>query len=151
VIRCRPGDQPLPLPGSGPSMHDLVCDDIVARWGGLTVTDAGVVIASLQARKRLGLERYGEPLRAGNGRDAARDLREEIEDAVVYCRQLIEEGQFPEPGEDWSELAVMYDALIAMLFKASDLERARAGNRGGWRAGCGVPRHAGESGDMTGL
>jgi hypothetical protein len=131
--RVRSGDQPLPQSGTGPSIHDLVCDDIRTRWAGGRIGNVPVapaidaVTASLQARKRLGFERYGRLLQAGNGRDAIRDLREEVEDAVVYCRQLIEEGDLT--GEHWAELAVMYDGLIAMLFRVRQLEQARALNR----------------------
>lgn len=129
MIRYRPGDQPLPKAGTGPSMHDLVCDDIRARWASATIgtmraaPSVEAVTASLQARKQVGLERYGQPLQCGNGRDALRDLREEAEDAVVYCRLLIEEGEL---GEHRAELAVMYDGLIVMLFRIRQMEHARA-------------------------
>jgi hypothetical protein len=128
----RPEDQPLPKPGAGPSMHDLVCDDIRERWASGMLGRAPVapsidaVTASLQERKRLGLERYGEPLRAGNGRDALRDLREEIEDAVVYCRQVIEER-----GPHWerrANFAIMYDSLIAMLFRVREAREPVSGS-----------------------
>lgn len=130
MIRYRPGDQPLPKAGTGPSMHDLVCDDIRTRWAGGMIGTTPVapvieaVTASLQARKRIGFDRYGQLLQAGNGRDAVRDLREEVEDAVVYCRLLIEEGEFG--GEHAAELAGMYDGLIAMLFRIRQMEHARA-------------------------
>ncbi len=65
-------EQPMPLPNDGPSMHDLVCQDMMAR-------------------KALGLSRYGSLLQANNGRDALRDLYEELLDAACYIRQLIEE------------------------------------------------------------
>lgn len=67
----RPGDQPLPLAVDGPGMHDLV-------------------IADLRARAQTGLERYGQPLRKGNGRDALRDTYEEALDQIAYLRQLRE-------------------------------------------------------------
>lgn len=64
--------QPPPRRTCGPSMHDLVVEDLMRR-------------------KALGLERYRVPLQAFNGRDAALDLREELLDAVVYSRQISEE------------------------------------------------------------
>lgn len=71
-LRMRSGDQPLPLPSDGPNIHDLVIGDIYGRM-------------------KLGTERYGTPLRAYNGRDALRDLYEELLDACCYIRQVIEE------------------------------------------------------------
>lgn len=120
----RPEDQPLPKPGAGPSMHDLVIEDIRDRWASATIDRTpvapaiGAVTASLRERKRLGLERYGSALQAHNGRDALRDLREELEDAVVYCRQVIEEGRLDR--EQSARFAIMYDGLIAMLFRVRE-------------------------------
>lgn len=71
-MRQRPEDQPLPEKRTGPVIHDLVAQD-------------------LKARLELGIHRYGEPLRAGNGRDALRDMYEELLDAACYTRQLIAE------------------------------------------------------------
>jgi hypothetical protein len=119
----RPGDQPLPNPGTGPSMHDLVCADIRSQWvpGRLRFPPGTPAVAavtnSLQERKRIGLERYGSLLQANNQRDALRDLREEIEDAVVYCRQVIEEGRHP---DRQANFAIMHDQLIAMLFRVHE-------------------------------
>ncbi len=66
------GTQPLPVPNDGPSMHDLVIKD-------------------MEARKAFGLAKYGALLQAGNGRDALQDLYDELLDAIVYTRQLLEE------------------------------------------------------------
>lgn len=70
----REGDtQPMPKPADGPIMHELV-------------------IADLQSRLDVGIKRYGQPLRAFNGRDPLQDLYEELLDACVYLRQLMEES-----------------------------------------------------------
>lgn len=50
-----------------------------------------LVIADLQARSAQGAKKYGEPLRADNGRDALMDAYQEALDLVQYLRQLIEE------------------------------------------------------------
>lgn len=42
----------------------------------------------MEARDRLGRERYGTPLQPHNGRDALRDLYEEILDAIAYATQV---------------------------------------------------------------
>ena len=49
------------------------------------------VIADMQERRRLGIERYGTPLQSGNGRDALVDAYQEALDLCVYLRQAIAE------------------------------------------------------------
>ena len=52
-----------------------------------------LVRADLEDRERLGIERYGTPLRAHNGRDALLDAYEEALDMCCYLKQaLIERG-----------------------------------------------------------
>lgn len=65
-------DQPPPRPSGGPAIADLV-------------------VADIQERKRVGIERYGTPLQAGNGRDALVDAYQEDLDRIQYTRQAIEE------------------------------------------------------------
>ena len=66
--KTRPGDQPLPASG-----RECVQDRLIAE---------------IQDRKRLGIERYGSPLMTHNGRDAIRDAREEAVDLAVYLMQV---------------------------------------------------------------
>src|ERR1700733_651334 len=89
-LRQRPGDQPLPVPNDGPSMHDLVTEDLDRHYPQAFALD--LVRDDLTARKQLGLDRYGSLLQAHNGRDALRDLYEELLDALVYCKQWLEEN-----------------------------------------------------------
>ena len=65
-------DQPAPIAVAGPAIADLITADIAKR-------------------DRIGTERYGQRLRAGNGRDALRDAYEEALDLAMYLRQLIQE------------------------------------------------------------
>jgi len=51
------------------------------------------LIQVMRQRRQLGIERYGTPLQPLNGRDAARDLREELLDAVVYAAQVAIEAR----------------------------------------------------------
>lgn len=114
----RPGDQPLPVPNDGPSMHDLVCADL---WrGGAAGKLEDAVMADLQARKQLGLERYGSLLQAGNGRDAMLDLYEELQDAAVYARQMQEEAAGASPAD------AVYAELLTLLVDVRRLRDARA-------------------------
>lgn len=64
-------NQPTPK-GTGPAIGDLVCADIMAR-------------------NELGIRKYGEALRAHNGRDALVDAYQEALDLCQYLRQAIEE------------------------------------------------------------
>ncbi len=110
----RPGDQPLPVPSDGPSMHDLVCADLEARW---TARLSPRIVADMQARKQLGLERYKTLLQADNGRDSLLDLYEELEDAVAYAKQVqVERG-----GVD---ISTVYDSLITALIVVRRLRDA---------------------------
>ncbi len=52
-----------------------------------------LVIADMEARRRLGIERYGTPLQAHNGRRSLVDAYQEALDLAVYLRQAIEEGR----------------------------------------------------------
>lgn len=67
AIRTIPTEQPPPTPGTGPAWWDLV-------------------IADMHARDDHGQVKYGQRLRAGNGRDNLRDLYEELLDGAVYIR-----------------------------------------------------------------
>lgn len=69
-------DQPEPVPNGGRPIWDLVVED-------------------MQARDHVGRGRYGTPLQSHNGRDALVDAYQEILDAAVYMRQLIEEREHP--------------------------------------------------------
>ena len=51
----------------------------------------GMVLADLTNRALEGKLKYGEPLLAGNGRDALQDLYEELLDAAMYIKQAMVE------------------------------------------------------------
>jgi hypothetical protein len=62
-------DQPMPNgDDTAPNMQDLVIQD-------------------LKERLEVGIKRYGQGLKAFNGRDSQRDLYEEILDAACYLKQ----------------------------------------------------------------
>lgn len=79
-LRQRPGDQPLPVPNGRPSIQSLVRAD-------------------LDAREQVGVQRYGTPLQAHNGRDGLRDAYEEALDLTCYLRQALEEREQPASDE----------------------------------------------------
>lgn len=53
----------------------------------------GMVLADLTNRALEGKEKYGEPLKAHNGRNSLWDLYQELLDAAMYIRQAIEEQE----------------------------------------------------------
>lgn len=65
----RNGDQPLPVISDRPFVQDMV-------------------IADIEARKQVGIQRYGTPLQAFNGRNSVLDAYEEALDLTVYLRQV---------------------------------------------------------------
>jgi hypothetical protein len=89
-LRQRPGDQPLPTPNGHPAIQDLVLTDI-------------------EARRTLGIQRYGTALQPFNGRNSLRDAYEEALDLAIYLRQLIYEDENRTAGVD-AELAVVEPA-----------------------------------------
>lgn len=68
----RPGDQPLPNKNNFPFIQDQV-------------------IADIESRKAIGIERYGTALQPFNGRDALQDAYEEAIDLAVYLKQCLVE------------------------------------------------------------
>jgi len=78
-------DQDAPVPTDEESAHDLVLADLRTR-GDLTPA----LQADLEARKALGLERYGTILQPHNGRDSLVDAYQEALDLVAYLRNEIQ-------------------------------------------------------------
>lgn len=70
-------------PGLSQVGEKLVADPVVAH----------AIIRDIEARADLGTEKYGEALRAFNGRDALVDAYQEVLDAWVYLRQNREEKE----------------------------------------------------------
>jgi hypothetical protein len=104
--KTREGDQPLPE----------------VREGGGFIQD--LVIEDIEARKQVGISRYGTPLQSFNGRNVDQDLYEELIDATTYLRQRLVERQALNdavtnvarlidgadvPAEVWVYLNVLFD------------------------------------------
>lgn len=86
TLRHRQGDQELPQAGSI-AVAPLVVRDLRESY-----SDVEGICADIEARIELGIQRYGHPLEAFNGRDAARDAYEELLDAANYLKQVQVEG-----------------------------------------------------------
>jgi hypothetical protein len=99
----REGDQLLPEVNDQPFVQDKVIEDLsrgeyfisiedTQSWNAEWVGDLKRMIADVEARKAIGIERYGTPLQAFNGRDVLQDLYEELIDAATYTKQALIEG-----------------------------------------------------------
>lgn len=80
----REGDQPLPTPG-----HKSVFAEVHRRIDEFATT----AHARVDGREAIGVRRYGISLQTHNGRDAGRDLEEELLDALAYATQARLERQ----------------------------------------------------------
>lgn len=96
---CRDGNgypplaRPLPPPPPAPPrpcIQDLVIQDLQQPRGDSPTT--ALVVADIEQRKLVGLERYGTLLYPHNSRNALQDAYEEVLDLCQYLRQAIEEG-----------------------------------------------------------
>jgi hypothetical protein len=52
-----------------------------------------MVMADIEARKALGIQRYGTVLQGFNGRNYLKDIYEELLDAAIYVRGKIYEEE----------------------------------------------------------
>lgn len=103
----RPGDQALPVEGNP---RRAVQD---------------IIIAAMEESKRIGTERYGQPLKPMNGRDTMLDAKEEARDLYVYLTALEMEraevlGRFERAysailGALSEEIRADFDAVLAWL------------------------------------
>lgn len=73
-MKQREGDQPLPVLNDHPDIQSQV-------------------IADIEARRQLGIERYGTALQPHNGRSALRDAYEEALDLACYLKQCLVEQE----------------------------------------------------------
>jgi hypothetical protein len=73
-MKQRAGDQPLPVVNDQPDIQSQV-------------------IADIEARRLVGIERYGTALQPFNGRDVLRDIYEELLDAACYVKQAMVERE----------------------------------------------------------
>jgi hypothetical protein len=70
-------------------MNPAASEQPKPRGSGIPIVD--LVKADLEARAQVGELKYGERLKANNGRDGLMDAYQEAVDLVVYLRQVIEE------------------------------------------------------------
>jgi hypothetical protein len=80
-------EQPAPTGDSSVCVQDEVITDLRARG---TAT-ARSVAADVEARKQVGIARYGRALHPFNGRDALLDAYQEALDLAIYLRQALDE------------------------------------------------------------
>lgn len=121
--RLRPGDQPLPAAGRGPFMHDLLIADLRRTCPEPDILD--YMCADVEARRQLGITRYGKALQAHNGRNAWQDGYDELSDFLVYALQAREEALAGSTGAAF--LIQAYDTVlaVAVAWKTQMLEEGK--------------------------
>ena len=72
----------------------LIAETAAGHYGGDT-PEKRHLLADMAARHTYGVEHYGTPLQAHNGRDALVDAYQEALDLPAYLRQAQEEGKLP--------------------------------------------------------
>lgn len=87
-----------------------------------------MVIDDITSRAKMGVEKYGEPLKSFNGRDALLDLYQELLDASHYIRQLMEEKK---EINKLCNSAIEYD-FVQCFKNLSVLVHENAVNKGFW-------------------
>jgi hypothetical protein len=132
----RPGDQPPPTPNEGEAVWPKVIEAVkLAQERSTLMGDDELaaryapVIADMEARDRLGRERYGTPLQPFNGRDALRDLYEELLDASAYAMQVSMEAPAREAQRQARDLGAALVGASVAVRRAMD-ERAAADGGG---------------------
>jgi hypothetical protein len=88
-VTAATADQPTPTSSDRPHISDIVAAELRATGHGIDLAIAD----DIDARKQLGISRYGTALQAGNGRDALVDAYQEALDLAVYVQQAVEEGR----------------------------------------------------------
>ena len=99
-------DQPLPVTNDRPFVQDLV-------------------IADMEERKALGIQKYGTPLQSGNGRDMLLDAYQEALDLTVYVRGLMDERERAEHcvlGIQWQPEAAHLPGLVGPFDSVAEAE-----------------------------
>jgi hypothetical protein len=91
-------------------MHDLVIADM--ERSNPMAPGLNAAVALIQERKQHGLDEYQTLLQAHNTRDARVDAVEEVADACVYLRQMLEEA-VDEPRS--IKIDILYTSMVFIL------------------------------------
>ncbi len=84
----RDGDQVLPSGEIGVVVQDHIIDQEKNGNGLLGKPGMDLVVEAMEESKKVGIERYGAPLRTLNGRLTIKDAAEEARDLFVYLSSL---------------------------------------------------------------
>ena len=112
-LKQREGDQPLPTTNNHPDIQSMV-------------------IADIEARREVGISRYGTALQPFNGRDALRDLYEELLDGSMYVRQAMVERDaavevaLARPRQRMLDLVAELDRHLKVLERQGDADAVQA-------------------------
>jgi hypothetical protein len=112
-------EQPLPAAVAGAvGTHELMLGDLGWVFPAQAREALEVII---DERRRIGLERYGQPLQSGNGRSDLRDALEEAVDLAAYLFNADRAGVGgPVPLDQMYRMAIRMAAWLALA--VSDAE-----------------------------
>jgi len=84
------------------------------------------VIEDIEARREVGIKRYGTALQPNNGRDALLDAYEEALDLTMYLKQALVERQMREHEEHEDDLVeIATEPKMVVFVKKDDLDAAK--------------------------
>lgn len=95
-----------PVPNDGPSIHDLVVED-------LAYLNFPQLIDDIKERKAFGLSKYGTILQANNQRCGWQEQYDEVLDAMCYSRKLMAEGD--------RRASSIYNQLISLASQIKEI------------------------------
>lgn len=72
-----------------------------------------LVIADLEARREMGIAKYGVPLTVENGRDHAMDMWQEMLDMVVYAKCMLVKR---------AQLKIRMRSVIDQMYRYADVD-----------------------------
>jgi len=100
--------------------HISVLEQTIPKGSGNDI--AKLIQKDIESRAEVGKNKYGERLKANNGRDALVDLYQELLDACMYLRQIMEEE---------NTTIVESKEIILESFTKNDLKEAFNAGRDG--------------------
>jgi hypothetical protein len=143
----RPGwyENPAPRDVGAESAHDIVVESLYSLDGRLLRPIRAdrykllrLLSRDLEDRRDFGLDRYGQTLQPGNGRDTLIDLYQEQLDGLAYAQTLLSEAQ---DSDAESDAKTLYEAQLVLTLQT----RALLARRNGELPGGGTSTPASES------
>ena len=120
-------DQPAPIATSRRPAWELVIEytEVMQMQQPENKRIKTLVLADMRERDKVGRERYGTPLQAGNGRRHLIDAYQEHQDFAVYLRTWLDEqgvsGDLPTRTLDEYTVIMLFRSTVLQLFTLREL------------------------------